>query len=108
MNKQKYIEINGIEFELLKGYSVATDERQRVFRVLPRYDDIFDAYHKPSARKVAIWDAWREWANEMPCKLWIESRSCNFFTIGGFTEWNNRRYWLKITRCHNYAQEVLK
>lgn len=108
MSKQKYVEINGIEFELLKSSIVNTDEWQKVFSASHRYDDIFDAYKSPSARKVAVWNAWREWASDMPCKLWIESKTCNFFTIGGFTEWHNKRYWLRITRCHNYAREVLR
>ena len=108
MSKQKYIEINGVEFELLNGSIGITDEWQKVFSASHRYDNIFDAYHKPSARKTAVWDEWKAWSNEMPCKIWIESRNCNFFTIGGFTEWNNKRYWLRITRCHNYAREVLR
>ena len=108
MSKQKYIEINGVEFELVKGSIDTVGEWQKVFSRSHRYDNIFKAYNKPSARKVAIWNGWKEWADAMPCKLWIESRSCNFFTIGGFTEWNNKRYWLRITRCHNYAREVLR
>lgn len=106
MSKQKYVEINGETFELQKPSDIL--EWQSVKNSTPRYQDIWAAYGVPSVRKVNKWKAWVEWADEMSCRIWIESRNCNFFTICGFTEWENRRYWLRITHCHNYAWEVEK
>lgn len=108
MIKQKYVEINGETFELMSGGVRLIYEWQKVFTAEHKYNDIYAAYAKPSARKVAIWKEWKRWADDMPCRIWVESKSCNFFTICGFTEWKNKRYWLRVTRCHNYAWEVVK
>ena len=105
MSKQKYVEINGETFELCK-WGIEPPTWASVLSEVPRYKDIWTAYGKPSARKVSIWKAWKRWSLDMPCRIWIESKNVNFFTICGFTEWENKRYWLMITRCHNCAYEV--
>ena len=54
----------------------------------PRYFTIFEAYGRPSDRKIAIWESWCEWARIVEkdghqVNIGIVSRNTNFFTIEG-------------------------
>ena len=107
MRKNKIVKINGTDFELCK-WADNPPTWARVQNVNPRYNELSEAYGHYSTRKANAWRKWKEWAIGMPCRIWIESRNCNFFSIAGFCEWENVRYWVYITYAHNRAWKVEK
>lgn len=103
MKKQKFVEINGVDFELYKAndyiewpanYAAGTK------------NNIFDVYGRPSKRKQSIWLAWADWCKKFDCMLYIAGHTCNFFTIDGFCTYNGKKYALQITYAHNRAYEM--
>ena len=103
--KRQTLTINGKTFELFKADAGASATFNGTGAA---YDEIYDAYGRPSYTKVSIWHGWCEWCyelnkNEMPCVLWIASHNCMSFSIGGKVQYNGHVYRLWITRDHNRA-----
>ena len=102
--KRKTLEINGETFELFNSDSLDVE----IFTNGAAYDEIYEAYGRPSATKVQVWHDWCEWCydlnkNGMPCELWIASHNCMSFSIRGKVQYNGYVYDLWITKCHNRA-----
>ena len=74
-----------------------------------RYDDIFDAYGKPSTAKQNIWKYWCiSWANQKSDHykiddIWISSRNTSTFTINfiGYDTETDATIYGKITKAYN-------
>ena len=102
--KRKTLEINGVTFELFNSDS----HEAKSFTNGAAYDAIYEAYGRPSVRKVGIWNSWCEWCNTLnhngiPCTLEIGSHSCHQFSINGKVKFGGQVYSLWITRDHNRA-----
>lgn len=102
--KRKTLEINGKTFELFKSNLNETES----FTNGAAYDEIYEAYGRPSNIKVSVWHEWCEWCrilnqNGIPCTLEIGSHSCQQFTIYGKVKFGGQVYGLRITRDHNRA-----
>ena len=79
----KKIELNGRIFEAREKYRDFKGETvEQYFNPRYTYNDIFDAYDRPSQAKIEIWNDWERWAREQGFSVWIESRNCFMFTIG--------------------------
>lgn len=85
-----YTEINGESFESCKG---GTDMIRWDNGFYDRYgadpSEISHVYGRPSARKVAIWERWCRWCQEInrsggEAHIEIASHNSNFFTIRGW------------------------
>lgn len=102
--KKRYakVEINGIVFTLDKKEPVPFGH------YLSGYDDICDAYDKPSEYKREIWRDWENWHRENGGHCVISSKNCNFFTINGFVDdmETGKRYMTYITYANQYLYEV--
>ena len=102
--KRQTLTINGKAFELFKSNLNETES----FTNGAAYDEIYEAYGRPSNIKVSIWHSWCDWCRELnqngiPCELWIESHNSMAFSIGGKVKFGGRVYKLWITKCHNRA-----
>lgn len=69
-------------------------------------DEIFEAYGRPSQRKVNIWRYWCNWCEEMnkngyKCGIEICSHSSNFFSISGYIRTEDETWDIYITYAHN-------
>lgn len=103
------VTINGVEFELFKADAGAS---ARFTVTGAAYDEIYDAYVRPSYTKVKVWHSWCEWCYELnkngsPCELMIASHNCMRFSIAGKVQHGGHVYELWITRCHNRAYLVV-
>ena len=101
---RKTITINGETFELFKS-NISESES---FTNGAAYDEIYEAYGRPSYTKVQVWHEWCEWCytlnqNGIPCTLKIGSHSCHQFSIYGKVKFGGQVYSLWITRDHNRA-----
>ena len=106
--KRQTVTINGETFELFKADAGAS---ARITGTGAAYDEIYEAYGRPSYTKVGIWHGWCEWCYELnkngiPCELWIASHTFQSFSIGGKVQYNGHMYRLWITKCHNRAYMV--
>ena len=103
--KEKNVSINGVTFELYDDGRLDTGK----IHSGAAYDDIFNAYRKPSIYKVNSWHAWCEWVYEcmklgMDVTLEISSHNCNMYSISGeVRDTDCTKYELWITRDHNRA-----
>lgn len=74
-----------------------------------RYNDIFDAYERPSTIKQRIWNYWStHWANQKSDNIsiddiWISSRNTSTFTINfiGYDTEKDATIYGKITKTYN-------
>ena len=108
---KKYININGIKFELCG--TVTTSSNHHVTGGCS-YDLIKQVYGKPSSTKVSIWHDWCKWCEEIRntddnCGISIYSHNCNFFSIDGFyyDHLTDTTYVLWITYCNNRAYKLV-
>lgn len=103
MRKWENYEINMERFEV---NTVDTE----VENGLSGYDDIYDAYGKPSRTKVSIWNEWYYWFTHNGGYCRIVSRNCNFFSIAGYVtdQETKERYYCYITASHNKAWKVVE
>ena len=89
MSKRKErINVYGEEFTVVSGNGIPCKV----------YDNIYEAYGRPSTRKVAIWEAWKNWFYEVlrdnnDGEIYITSRNTNFFTVGGYIETPINETW---------------
>lgn len=98
----KTVEINGMIFEVRKS---------RMHPITPiigcNIAEIYDAYDRPSAIKIKIWNDWCMWCTDInnlaniQCGIQIESHNCFSFTINGSLRVDNKVYELYITKNHN-------
>ena len=67
--------------------------------------DIWDAYARPSYRKVNIWNEWRNILTE---SMWVSGyNSCTFSIAGKTTDQKtNKDYYVFITPTYNYCYPV--
>ena len=104
---RKTININGEVFELLKSdvnvcnYFVSGAD----------YNEIYEAYVRPSISKVSIWAEWCKWCFDNihkgnPCTISICSKNCSLFSISGMVAVDGHVYRLYITKSHNRAYIV--
>lgn len=99
------VTINDVEFELFKADPGAS----AMFKGTgAAYDEIYEAYGRPSYTKVQVWHEWCEWCytlnqNGIPCTLKIGSHSSHQFSINGKVKFGGQVYSLWITRDHNRA-----
>ena len=103
--RKRIVTINGEAFELFKADAGASARFTGTGAV---YDEIYDAYGRPSYTKVQVWHEWCEWCYELnksgnPCALWIAGHTCSSFSIAGKVQYNGHMYRLWITKCHNRA-----
>lgn len=99
------VTINGETFELFKADAGAS---ARFTGTGAAYDEIYEAYGRPSYAKVRIWHEWCDWCytlnqNGIPCTLEIGSHSFQQFSIYGKVQLGGHVYGLWITKCHNRA-----
>ena len=103
IRKWKYDEINMERFEI----NTVDTERETY---ISGYDEIWDAYGRPSQTKINIWNGWYFWftRNDGYCK--IVSRNSNFFSIAGYVtdKETKDRYYCYITPMHNKAWKVVE
>ena len=102
--KRQTLTINSVEFELFKADAGASAR----FTNGAAYDEIYEAYGRPSGTKVLVWHVWCEWCYSciekgIPCTLGIASHNCMQFSIDGKIQYGGHVYALWITRCHNRA-----
>ena len=103
--KEKWVNINGVKFELYDDGRLDTG----TFYSGAVYDDIMNAYDKPSIYKINSWHAWCEWVYEciklgMDATLEISSHNCMMYSItGAVRDTDGNKYELWITRDHNRA-----
>ena len=107
--KRQTVTINGETFELFKADAGAS---ARFTGTGAAYDEIYDAYVRPSYIKVGIWHDWCDWCYELnksvnPCELWVAGHTCSSFSIGGKVQYNGHVYQLWITKCHNRAYLIV-
>lgn len=105
MRKQKYVEINGITFELTgtKTFMVFDSERAQGIE-----NELSDFYNRCSVYKERAWDDIKAWCREMPiCGVRIRSANSNFFVVDGFCEWQGVKYYVVFTGRHNRAYVCL-
>lgn len=97
--KNEYVTINGATFELcgVSPYRI---------RMTGKPVTIYDAYQRPSYRKVGIYRSWMDWASECGARLSVSSHTCNFFTLSGEVTYNGVHYALSITYAHNRAYVI--
>ena len=98
------VTINGETFELFKSDS----HDKEIVTNGAAYDEIYEAYGRPSIAKVQIWHDWCEWCytlnqNGIPCTLKIGSHTFSQFSISGMVKFGGHVYSLWITRDHNRA-----
>ena len=106
--KRQTLTINGKTFELFKSNLNETES----FTNGAAYDEIYEAYGRPSNIKVSIWHEWCDWCyilnqNGIPCTLKIRSHSCHQFSIYGKVKFGGQVYSLWITRDHNRAYLIV-
>ena len=91
---KKYIELNNRTFEIASHLQVNKD----------CIKTIYDAYKRPSKCKVAIWNNWLNWFNELKKDnndfISVCSHTCPHFSIHGRV--NGYKFY--ITPSHNYIQ----
>ena len=94
----------------LNGESFILDTKEVAhhnYNTYGRYDDITDAYVRPSSYKIAIWHDWEKWFTNNGGYCWIESRNSRRFTIGGYVlDENGTEYKCYITKAYNRCQKV--
>lgn len=98
MKKWTTLNVNGTVFE----YNTVN----KVADVSIGYRDIDDVYNRPSETKCDIWRRWDSWfcANNGYCS--IKGYNCNFFSIHGYFEYDNEKYYAIITHGHNKCWKV--
>lgn len=106
--KRQTLTINEETFELFKSNLNEAES----FTNGAAYDEIYEAYGRPSVYKVGIWHEWCEWCytlnqNGIPCTLKIGGHSCHQFSIYGKIKFDGHVYALWITRCHNRAYLIV-
>lgn len=103
--KEKYVTINGATFELYDDGRI--DDTSCLYGA--NYDEIYNAYGKPSIYKVNSWHSWCDWAYEcnksgIDAGLKISSHCCHMYSIyGEVRDLDGTKYELWITRDHNRA-----
>lgn len=98
MKKEKYININGVNFERVKG---------GVNNINTSLKDIYQCYDRPSIYKVNIYNEWCEFAREVDStKYGIASYNVNIFTFDFYFKYEGKKYYAHITPSHNYIYEV--
>ena len=96
--KTNYITINGTTYteskKALEAYTAPIAAT-----------DIYDAYSRPSYRKIRIWE---EWEKELTGSIWIKGYNSTHFSIAGVTkdEASGKEYAVFITSANNYAYEL--
>ena len=124
MKKIQDMEINWEWFQVRE--LTARESANRLDAYNPRYDhvNIYDAYQKPSAAKVSVWNEWVSWANDVNTfdgtyevhDLRIGSAGCFTFTVLAtirefdVDEIGNRlpvaTYLMVVTKYHNYLYKL--
>ena len=103
--KEKNVVINGVIFELYADGRI--DDTSCLYGA--NYDEIYNAYDKPSYIKVNSWKSWCDWAyecnqNGIDAGLKISSHCCHMYSIyGEVRDTDGTKYELWITRDHNRA-----
>ena len=99
------IEINGVNFELIKPrHAIAANYGRFGIE-----SDIFDFYDRPSQYKIGIWKSWLDWArdNDNVVSFHISAANCKQFSICGCVQTpDGHIYDLRITKDHNRAYLV--
>ena len=100
----KYTEINGKRFET--HYSCVAKELCRTHKALYSGKDLLRCYGRPSDKKRAIYNEWREWFAKCDEVNYMEivSHSRYAFTLGaiyGNPDTGETLGYVKITKSHN-------
>lgn len=99
MKKEKHIEINGVNFEKVRG---------GVNNINTNLKTLCECYDRPSIYKVNIYNEWVNYAREVGASKWgIASYNANIFTFDFIFSFNDVIYYAHITPSHNYICEVL-
>lgn len=98
MSKKRYynVTINGVDFIL--------DAKETINETyLHGYNDIYNAYERPSRYKVGIWKDWEKWFTDNGGYCTISSRNCMQFTISGYftDKETGARFYAYITKTYN-------
>lgn len=102
---KKTININGVDFEVLKPRNSVKPFKGN----FGAPDEIYQCYDRPSRYKVGIWEDWYNWAlaTDGVRRFEITSYNCMQFTIRGlYEDENGDLYNLVITKMHNKAIKV--
>lgn len=101
----KFTEINGRRFETVK--SVKAEELMRIHLKLYSGKTLYTAYRTPSAKKIAVYEGWREWLHNADEVEYFEvvSKSPYTFSLGaiytnGYPDYEPLGY-IHITPAHN-------
>lgn len=70
-----------------------------------RWDNVFQAYTRPSENKIAIWERIENNASAVDANVGINSKNCNIFTCHGFMyDDNYNRVEFKLTKKYCYVR----
>ena len=98
MKKEKYVEIEGVKFEKVRG-SVNHNTNLKT---------LYEAYERPSQAKVSIYNKWVEYAKKVDANNYgIASFNCMMFTFDFMFSFNDVIYYAHITPSNNYLYEVI-
>ena len=76
------------------------------------YEDIFEAYDRPSSKKIETWNQWLDWARQVrtdgnAVKIAIASRNTFSFTIeGSILASDGNLYGFRITQTRNHYWSI--
>lgn len=100
MKKEKIL-IQGVEFEKVKNLQLKTCFELK---------GIYQAYEKPSMKKVSIYHNWYEFTEKLDlvnsAYYGIASYNSNIFTFDFCFKYESKKYYAHITPSHNYICEV--
>lgn len=107
---KKSINIGGENFEYMGSIKQPSTHEQNYF-------DIFDAYSRPSQRKINVWNFWDNWLKNIMditqdwffCnRLWVATYNTFMFTIEGIITHpeTNKLMFVRITPSHNYCWSI--
>ena len=98
----KTVEINGVQFEVVKPYTKKA-ENLDWSRKRAGYTSVYEAYKTPSPAKVEIDKWWQRFCNEIDGTDYrIPSRNTNQFSVSFIAMVDGETRIFYITKAHNY------
>lgn len=95
---KNYDKISGVCFERLNKNTKQASAYMKAY-YNANAEDIWQAYGRPSYRKISIFEEWRSFMNGAGFNCYIASYNTSIFTLVGMNEAGDVMY---ITPAHNY------